>query len=117
VPKTVWIVAVVIALGAVAVIVGVFWHGLYTPTTTAYVVNDTNGIVTLEDCADTSVTLAPGKREEISPFQDAKHGYCTVVNGDRDAGARKGCLYMPASNRRTMKDSTVYVSATRICGS
>jgi hypothetical protein len=117
VQTTWWIVAVVIALGALAEIVGVFWHDVYTPTTVAYVVNDTHDTVTLQGCADTSVSLAPGKRDEINPFQDAGHGYCTVVNGDRDTGARRGCLYMIMSKGRTIKDSTAYVSATRTCES
>ena len=106
------IVLVVGALAAIAVV----WHPWYTPTTTAFVVNDTNGVVTLDNCGDVSVTISPGKRAEISPFVDAKRAYCEVFNGGGDLGVRQGCLYLPSSKGRVVSGVTAHVTATRACG-
>ena len=96
----------VIAIAAVVL----FVLGGYTPTTTAYVQNDTAESVTIDHCADTEVTVAPNATEQISPFEDATHAACTVFQGGSDLGTPIGCLYVPSSKGRIVAGAVVRVS-------
>ncbi len=100
------------AVVAVAAVV-LFVLGGYTPTTTAYVQNDSAESVTIDHCADTAVTVAPLARERISPFKDATHAACTVFQGGSDLGTPIGCPYLPSSNGRTIAGAVVRVSTMR----
>jgi hypothetical protein len=85
----------------------------YTPSTTAYVRNDTPSLVTLGGCADNAVTVMPGAQEEIRPFADAAHAACRVFNGDSDQGSLIGCLNLSSSHGHTSRGAVARVSATR----
>jgi hypothetical protein len=101
--------AVVVAVAAVVL----FVLGGYTPTTTAYVQNDTAESITIDQCADTEVTVAPNATEQISPFEDATHAACTVFQGGSDLGTPIGCLFVPSSQGRTIAGAVVRVSTMR----
>jgi hypothetical protein len=100
---------------AVAAAVATFVLYGYTPTTTAYVQNDTSQEVTLDTCADTEVTIAPGATQQIQPFEDAAHAACKVYRGDSDLGQSIGCLAPLSSGGHTIARATVRVSAVTIC--
>jgi hypothetical protein len=102
--------AVVVAAVAVAAAVVLFALGGYTPTTKAFAVNDTGATVTLDNCSDVPLTLAPGQKDEISPFEDASRSACTVFAGERDEGTPMGCLHVPAKNGQTILGVIVRVS-------
>jgi hypothetical protein len=110
--------AVAASVAAVAGLITVFVlaHG-YTPTTTAYVQNNSSQLVTLDDCADTAVTISPGATQQIQPFEDAAHATCTVYRGDSDLGQPIGCLTPLSSRGRTVARATVRVSAVTACQS
>ncbi len=105
------------AIGLVVVLAGaavfLFVLGGYTPTTTAYVQNDTAASVTIDHCADGALTVAPAAREQISPFRDAAQAACTVFQGESDLGTPVGCLDIPTSNGRTIANAVVRVSSMR----
>jgi len=82
----------------------------YTPTTTAYVVNDTPQTVTIDGCSDNAVTVAPGAREQVSPFVDGARNECNVFDGDSDLVKQVGCLYFPIASGETVEGSVAYVS-------
>lgn len=100
----------VVALAAVVL----FALGGYTPTTTAYVQNDTAESVTLDNCDDLPVTLAPGASEQLRPFEDATHAACPVFRGGSDLGIPIGCLHVSSSHGRTIAGAFVNVSAMRL---
>lgn len=106
-----------VALGLVAslavVVAALFVLGGYTPTTTAYIENDTKESVTVDNCADVAVTVASGTRQQISPFADATHSTCTVFQGESDLGTPIGCLYIPSSHGRTIVGAIARVSKMR----
>jgi hypothetical protein len=101
---------VVLFLVSLAVVTRDTW---YTPSTTAYVRNDTPLVVTLDDCADNAVTVMPGAQEEIRPFADASHGACKVFGGGTDQGSWIGCLVLASSHGRTSTGAVARVSTTR----
>jgi hypothetical protein len=105
--------ASVVAVAA-AVVAFVLAHG-YTPTTTAYVRNDSSKAVTLDNCTDTAVTVAPRTTQQIQPFEDAAHAACTVYLGNSDLGRPIGCVKPLSSGGRTVTDATVRVSAVTTC--
>jgi hypothetical protein len=94
----------------------------YTPTTTAYIQNDTAHSVTVDNCAEVPITIAPSFRRLVHPYEDAKHAVCTVFQGQSDLGALIGCLYFPSSRGRTIADTVIRVSEIRppklgaVCG-
>jgi hypothetical protein len=102
-----WTIALSAAVGFALLL---FSLGGYTPTTTAYVLNDTATTVTLDGCSDTSVTVEPTGREQISPFMDAAHAVCTVFRGGSDLGTPIGCRPIPAVGGRTVSGAVARVS-------
>lgn len=72
------IVAAVVVIGALVFVIS----KAYTPTTTALIENDTNATVTVDYCADSSVVVTPGERQEITPFVDSAHAYCKCLQWD-----------------------------------
>jgi hypothetical protein len=93
-----------------------FVFGGYTPTTTAYVDNDTTHTVTLRNCADIPLTVIPGTKEKIEPFENAGRAACTVFYGEASEGRPNGCLYPVASHGQTVSGAVVRVSAMRPVG-
>lgn len=104
------------AVAAAAVVIAaviVILVKAYTPTTTAYAINDTAETVTLDYCADTNIVLTPGEKGEITPFAEGSHAYCNVFKGTGDLGRKVGCLYMPLSHDRVKAGTVVHVSTMR----
>jgi hypothetical protein len=111
---TVGVLGLIVALTAVALILFVF--GGYTPTTIAYVQNDTGATVRLDNCAEIPITVAPGVRERLEPFEDASRAACTVFYGDKAEGTPSGCLPLPSSHGHTISQAVVRVSSMRRTG-
>jgi len=109
-----WRIGALAVLGG-AVIVALLWlvPGAHTPTTTAYVQNDTGAAGTLDNCADTAVTVIPGSREQVNPFQDPARSACVVYGGGSDLGKPIGCLHFPELHGRTAAGAVVRISAMR----
>lgn len=82
----------------------------YTPTTTAYVINDTANTVTLDYCADINIVLIPGAKREITPFSERSRAYCNVFRGEGDLGRKIGCLAIPLSHNRVKAGTVARVS-------
>jgi hypothetical protein len=106
-PRLVWAVGAVLILVLLAFFTRAWW---YTPSVTQYALNDTTRVVTLDDCADVSVTLSPGEKTEIQPFADATRAPCTVFEGDSDQDEPIGCLAVPSSHGHTTPRAVVRVS-------
>ena len=85
----------------------------YTPTTTALVVNDTSGTVTLDQCADAAVTLAPGARRQVTPFRDGSRNGCRVFIGKSDLTEVRGCVEIGTKDGQTVSGEVSYVSSMR----
>ena len=102
--------ALLIAAGLAATAVVLFALGGYTPTTRTFAVNDTGVTVTLDNCSDVPMTLAPAQKDEISPFEDASRSACRVFAGERDEGMPMGCLHVPSKNGQTISGAIVRVS-------
>src|ERR1700730_889562 len=102
-------VAISLAIGALIFVL----VRAYTPTTTAYVLNDTANTVTVDYCSDSTVIVPPGTRQQITPFTDSRHAYCNVFRGEGDLSKQAGCIYIPAPNGRVATGTVVRISTMR----
>jgi hypothetical protein len=97
---------------AIAVLIFVLIRS-YTPTTTAYVVNDTAETMTVDYCADSTVVVTPGEKQEITPFADPPRTYCNVFRGQGDLSNQVGCIYIPTPHGHVPAGVVVRISAMR----
>jgi len=98
----------IMVLVGIAAVVLVLLVKAYTPTTTLYVLNDTQQTVTLSSCSSDPVTIAPGQNVVIDPNRHDPDAACIVYRGE--TGVDIGCL--PTPTTRLMNGDTVKISAT-----